>query len=118
MAYSDWVAFKKSFTNEQGEALYQYFVDHSRVQKNGYLGVQFYIRDMDDFWRRLFARFNGDFKRYDKLEKSHKQEMTGWYIMKKKADRHHKIVSEIEAGKNKRKKLALWLYRKMRNYLF
>lgn len=116
--YNDWIEFKKSFTNEQDDALYQYFIDHSKIQKNGYLGIQFYIKDMDDFWRRVFARFNGDFKRYDKLEKSHKQEMNGWYMMKKEADRHRKICEEIKAERNKKRKLILWLYRKTRDYLF
>lgn len=64
----EWYHFKKTFTQEQEDVLWQYFIDHSKIQPNGYLGIMFYIKDIDDFWRRLFARKNG-FARYEKVDK-------------------------------------------------
>ncbi len=66
---NDWTDFKKSFTSEQESALWQYFIDHSRIQPNGYVGILFYVKDMDDFWQRLYARYTGDFARYDVIKK-------------------------------------------------
>ena len=65
----EWMDFKKSFTQAQEDALWQYFIDHSQVQGNGYLGVMFYVRDVNDFWKRVHARANGDFHRYEKIDK-------------------------------------------------
>lgn len=69
---ADWITFKRSFSKEQEDGIWQYIIDHSKVQPNGYLGIQFYVKDLDDFWRRVYARARGDFARYDKLEKEHK----------------------------------------------
>lgn len=66
---TDWTDFKRTFTQEQEDAIWQYFIDHSLIQDNGYFGIQFYIKDVDDFWRRVSARYYGDFTRYDVLEK-------------------------------------------------
>ncbi len=114
----DWIDFKKSFTQKQEDALWQYFIDHSQIQSNGFYGIMFYIRDIDDFWKRLFARYNGDYARYDKLEKQHRNEMLFVHITHKKADRNGKISSKIDEGNNLYKKMILWIYRKSRDYLF
>lgn len=60
-----WVDFKRTFTQEQEDALWQYLMDHSRVEVNGYYGVQLYFRDKDDFWNRVHSRATGEFIRYD-----------------------------------------------------
>ncbi len=115
---NDWTQFKKSFTKEQEDAIWQYLIDHSKVQRNGYLGIQIYVRELDDFWRRVFARYNGDFKRYEKLEKAHTQTLTAMYIMQKDAIRKSKIVGRILKSGSVIEKLALFFYRKSRDYLF
>lgn len=50
---------------KERDAVWQYLVDHTAVQPNGYMGVQLYYRNRKDFERRLQARKDGDFSRYD-----------------------------------------------------
>jgi hypothetical protein len=66
---NEWKDFKKSFTQRQEDSFWQYFIDHSTVEANGYYKILFHVKDIDDFWRRLYARYTGEFKRYDKLER-------------------------------------------------
>lgn len=114
----NWIEFKKSFTKEQEDAIWQYFLDHSKIERSGYWNIQFYARNVDDFWKRLFARYTGDFQRYDKLNKEHTQAIQSYHYMQWQAKRHHEIVGEIGLGNNYLKKLALFIYRRLRNYLF
>jgi len=113
----DWIEFKKSFSQEQEDALWQYFIDHSKIQKNGYYGIQFYVRDIDDFWRRLFARFTGEFRRYDKLEKAHKNAMIEYWMYQKRANALGKVCEKIDKTGSMRDKIMLFAYRKAREYL-
>lgn len=101
--------------------LWQYIIDHSTVKPNGYIFVYFYCKDQEDFWRRVTARTLG-FKRYDV---EHKEQ-----LMLKKANIYEKHVERerletlwrerteaLVKGKiNER--VALWIYRKTRAYLF
>jgi hypothetical protein len=70
----EWFDFKKQFTEDQEIALWQYFIDHSNIEPNGYHRIGFHVKDMDDFWKRVFARYSGDFKRYEILRKEYKAE--------------------------------------------
>lgn len=115
---SDWTQFKKSFTQEQEDALWQYFIDHSRLQKNGYLGIMFYITDIDDFWRRVYARYTGDFQRYDKLEKREKQLNVACSIMLADARKKSEVVNRIMKNGTIKERALLWLYQKTRDSLF
>jgi hypothetical protein len=65
--YTDASQFKNSLTKEQRRAIWQYCIDHSQIQPNGYHGVMFYCRDEEDFWERITARWTGDFIR-DNIE--------------------------------------------------
>lgn len=114
----NWVDLEKSFNEEQRDALWQYFVDHSLLQKNGYLGIQFYVKDMSDFWRRLYARYSGDYKRYDNLERKHKQGLMAIAFEKRLASVNNEKIKKIEGGRNVYKKLVLFLYRRCRDILF
>lgn len=114
----DWTDFKKTFTQRQEESLWQYFIDHSIIRSNGYYGIQFYIRDIDDFWKRLYARYTGQFSRYDKLEKQHKNEMLAVHMFKKRADIMSRKVLKIGHSKDLKAKVILWLYRKSRDFVF
>lgn len=69
----DWTDFKKTFTQDQEDAIWQFLIDHSQVQKNGYLGIQLYVRDVDDLWKRIYARKTGNFKRYEAQDKMTRQ---------------------------------------------
>ena len=112
------ILFKETFTRKQQDALWQYFIDHSTIQKNGYYLILFYIRDENDFYKRLYARFTGNYQRYDKLEKQNENNKQYVFLQKKNADRKGRIVKEIDDGHNYYKKLILFIYRKTRGYLF
>lgn len=51
------------------DAVWQYLIDHTSVQSNGYMGVQLYYRDRKDFERRVEGRKNGEVERYDAVKK-------------------------------------------------
>lgn len=112
------IKFVESFTKEQRDALWQYFIDHSKLQKNGYWGILFYIRDENDFWLRVHSRFTGEFSRYNKLEKARIQESIAYNIQKKMAHRNDRVCREIDGGSNYYRKFLLFLYRKTRDILF
>ena len=113
-----WTKFKMSFTEEQREAIWQYVIDHSQIQPNGYHGIQFYIRNQDDLWERLHARYTGQFNRYDKLEKQNQSDRQALVYANKMGYKNDKIAKEIKASGNLYKKLILFIYRKSRDYLF
>ena len=115
---NDWREFKKTFTQEQEDAIWQYFIDHSKLQPNGYWGIMFYIKDVDDFWRRLHARYTGDFTRYDKLEKKNKQDETAFNIMKWHARHMSKRTDQIRESGTYLEKVMLWSYQRLRDKLF
>jgi len=106
----DWIEFKKSFTQEQEDALWQYFIDHSRIQPNGYWWIMFYVRDIDDFWRRVYARYTGAIKRYDVKDKEDKQNTVFSKGMIRK-------ITYIRNHGTPYQKLVGWAYRYSRNYL-
>ena len=114
---NNWVDLKKSFTQKQEDALWQYFIDHSKVQKNGFLGIMFYIKDVDDFWKRVCARYTGDFQRYDKLEKAEKQASTTAVYMANMASKMLAKVTHIEKNGKLLDKLMLKCYRISRDYI-
>lgn len=106
----DWTDFKKSFTQKQEDALWQYFIDHSKVQANGYFLIMFYCQNIDDFWRRLYARYTGDFHRYEIEEKEVKLERAFGESMSLR-------VQWIDEYGSLKQKINLWLFRKTRRYL-
>lgn len=117
MTHLDWTTFKKTFTKKQEDAIWQYFIDHSRAQKNAMWIISFTIRDIDDFWRRVYARYNGDFKRYDKLEKQDAMAWTSLAISNKRGERMNRKIQYIDRKGSLMDKAILWLYRKTRDYL-
>ena len=105
----DWIEFKRTFTQKQEDALWQYFIDHSKVQDNSYLGIMFYVKDVNDFWRRVHARHTGAFQRYNKFQKQYTQG---------KREAELTRVRNLYKTKKLHKKVAFWLYRKLYDYLF
>lgn len=111
---------------EYKRMVWQYLCDHSLVQKDGYRRILFYIKDREDFDRRVQYRLRG-FKRNEDeylievqnkiIEKVKAMERAKWYsdMLNKKKD---EIVKEIEASWKLHKKIILWLHRKTKNYLF
>lgn len=103
-------------------ALWQYMLDHSRIQPNGYHGIQLYFKDKSDFWRRVQARYDG-FKRYDIEEKekvaAKKQvEWDTFWVMKRIAERNGKTAKRIDKQGSLKEKATLWLYRKTKKKIF
>lgn len=104
----DWITLKKTFTQAQEDALWQYFIDHSKIQPNGYLGILFYVKDVDDFWRRLFYRYSGEYTRYDIEEKTRNQESQIARFLKAK----HKIEDSVL------NRILFAVYKKLHTRLF
>lgn len=106
-----WVDFKRSFTQEQEDALWAYFIDHSNSTKNGYKAISFKIKSRDDFWRRVFARHNGDFQRYDTLERETK-------LNNYAGDRLNKRLAWIEHNGSRWQKFLRWIEIKARKEIY
>ena len=104
----DWITLKKTFTKEQEEALWQYFIDHSMIQPNGYLGIQFYVKNVDDFWKRLYFRYSKEYIRYDIEEKERHQDQQIARFLKAK----HKIRD------SKLNRILFVVYKKLHQRLF
>lgn len=89
-------------------------MDHSRIQPNGYYGIMFYIKNMDDFWKRLYSRSTWEFTRSDVQVKKENMEKQLASI-KNKID----IGKKIKKGNwidrllfRLRKKIGLYLTKK------
>lgn len=107
--------------SELKKAIWQYCIDHSRIQPNGYLGIMFYCKDQEDFWKRVKARQMG-FKRYNAEEKEIGQarivELFRDYRYHQNRNRIiNKRVEEIRKG-NLAEKIAWYVYKKTKKYLF
>lgn len=114
MSYGDKVELK--------QAIWQYMLDHSRIQPNGYYGILIYCKDKDDFWRRIKARQEG-FKRYDEKDKEAavlwKLKIYGQYnSYKLHNEKMSARVKEIKEGRNYYKKTLLFLNKHIQKYLF
>jgi len=114
----DWTEFRKTFTKEQEKAIWQYFIDHSTIERNAYWKITFHVRNVDDFWRRVYSRFTGHFHRYEILEKTHLQENKYWFVHKEEEFRRHQTALAIDKGRDYYKKLQLYLYRKLNKKIF
>lgn len=114
---NDWKEFKKTFTQKQEDAIWQYMIDHSTVEKNGYYRIFFHVKNVDDLWRRMFARFSGDFKRYEKAEKEYQATVYANKLIEK-SDRHLcQVVNKFDKGNNLWDKIVLKVYRLSRDYM-
>lgn len=112
------VKFKNSFTEEQREAIWQYVIDHTKKPDDtGFFVSRLCFRDQDDMWKRIHARYIGDFSRYNKLERQEQANKTALSLMKKNADFFSKVTEQITNNGTFAQKLVLWIYRKTRNYL-
>lgn len=115
--------FKGTFSSSQKDALWQYFVDHSQVQPNGYLGLMFYVKNIDDFFERLYARATGEYKRYEVQDKEtrqmNKEKMFSELVyFRKIARRNSNTCDRILKSGTLIERIHLLVYRKTRDYLF
>lgn len=108
------------------QAIWQYLLDHSIVQQDGYMRVKFYIKDRNDLERRLRYRLDG-FERYkeEDIDKERKANIE-MIIKLKTASKYSamynrkkdKVVKDIKESNNIYKKLILYIHRKTRHYLY
>lgn len=114
------IQFDHDCSPKAKEAIWQYCLDHSKLQKNGYWGIMFYVKDEEDLWRRVVARHSGEFQRYNKLEKQSMQD-TFWselYYFRKKSAKNSLISNRIDKSGSWWEKFLLYVNRKIRTYLF
>lgn len=118
MSYQEKDTFKK--------ALWQYCIDHSKLQPNGYYGILFYVKDYSDLERRIKGRIAG-FSRYNISEKETSsaalkakwEKIESFYHACRKWEKKVlRIKAEIKQGRNITKKIALYCYIKLKKYLF
>lgn len=104
------------------EAIWQYLIDHSQIQSNGYYGIQLYFLGQADFWRRVQSRMDG-FSRYKIKDKERRAESKQFDFLtfkfyEKNAKRNGEIANRIDKSGTLKEKLMIWLYRKTKKYLF
>ena len=114
----EWVKFKKSFTQEQENAIWQYFIDHSRIESSTFMRITFGIRDVNDFWKRVHARYAGNYSRYNKLEKAQKQQKLAHAFNTLLSNYYTDLTSHIENHGTWYQKTILWLHQKTRTIVF
>ncbi len=113
-----WQDFKKTFTEKQEEAIWQYFLDHSRIQPNGFWGIMFYIRDIDDFWQRVYSRYSGNFQRYDKLNKEHTQQLQACFVAYGLHNKKDRLIKQINESGSVWQRTLLYVNKKTNKALF
>lgn len=99
-------------------AIWQYLIDHSQLQKNGYWGIQLYF-DENDFWDRVDARYNGKYRRYEIADKERRQKnlFDVQKINNLKTDIVNKRIQSIQKGSNLVDKVLLRIYWAIKRYL-
>jgi len=90
--------------------VWQYIIDHKLIQPNGYIKITLFVRDKNDFFRRVSARENGEFKRYDveKTESGRGKIQKNYDELNARRSRH----KGAKEGKNVFKKILAILYQK------
>ena len=119
----DWAIWANEFTKDQEEAIWQFFIDHGHIEKSGIYTVRFPIRDMNDFFRRVFSRKTGDYKKYKREEREMRmekvkiqyQEYLNWV---KKNELRSVEVQKIKSSNNIAKRVALMVLEKINEVLF
>ena len=109
--------------NKLKKAVWQFLIDHSKIQPNGYLGFLFYVRDEKDLWRRIKYRQLTGFQRYDPELKKKNQVSTKkvhdyyrWH--KRRAEVINERTQEILGHGSLLEKLKWRLYKRLKKSLF
>ena len=59
-------------------AVWQYLIDHAKPT-NGYFKIFLFLKDEEEFWRRVQARKDGRYRRHDLLKMRHKLATEEWH---------------------------------------
>lgn len=106
--------------------VWQFMLDHSNGKQNGKLKVVFYVKDKEEFERRVKYRLQG-FERYSEEEKNieAQKKLDEFYLYKKAYENFRRIeerkcgiIGQIDNNGKFIKRLLLYIYRKLDNYLF
>jgi len=109
--------------NKLKKAVWQFLIDHSKIQTNGYLGFLFYVRDEKDFWRRVKYRQLTGFQRYDpELKKKNQvsaRKVHDYYRWsQRRAEVINKRTQEIIDHGSLLEKFKWRLYKRLKKSLF
>ena len=101
-------------------AVWQYLMDHSKVTSTGSVRIFFITKSQNQFWGHVNARLYGKYKRNDLSEITQKQYRQILAVNKvlQRNDYIAEVSNRVEEVDPLRRKIALWLYRKARDYLF
>lgn len=105
------------------DAIWQYFIDHSRLEPSGFVRINFGVEDEEDFWRRVQARKDGEFFRNDveKME-NEREEFRKIYqtflIGQKISKRNAKRIEQIKSSGSLWERLLLRVYWLIKKQIF
>jgi len=114
------VGKKSSWLN----AIWQFLIDHSRVENNGLLYIGIHVKDKRDFENRVLARkkygyLNNDVEyTYKKQRELFRRILESYYRKEEKTKRYERVVKRIKKQGSLKDKVVLFLYRKTKKILF
>lgn len=100
-------------------AVWQYLLDHSRLTPEGLFRITFFTKNQQQFWGHVKAREYGKYKR-DNLQTLYQRQaqQTAFFLKhERKREEFSRHCSAIDASGSWLEKLALFLYRRTRDYL-
>ena len=95
-------------------------MDHSKVTSTGSVRIFFITKSQNQFWGHVNAHLYGKYKRNDLSEITQKQYRQILAVNKVLQRNNYiaEVSNRVEEVGPLRRKIALWLYRKARDYLF
>lgn len=108
--------FSKKVNQNVREAIWQWLIDHSKPADTGFYHIQFYLKDEDDFWKRVHYRYTGQYERYNKEERASRMTWTYMKAQQRGAQEFGAKCDRMEKDKLYYK-LIVWLYRTTRNII-
>jgi len=100
------------------QGMWQYLIDHSSVNQIGNHTIRFQIRSKSNFWARVESRAFGDYKI---CEAEEKEDIVFYLQAVKKqrafVERMNVVEFDINNKGSCKSKIALYCYKKLRNYL-
>lgn len=114
---NDYIDFKRSFTQKQEDAIWQYLLDHAKVQPNGYLGIMLYVKNVNDFWKRVFARYTGEYHRYEEKDIKNKQARAKSQFYRLHQEKIDSVFFQIDRQGSLKQKFLKYIYQKIEYYL-
>ncbi len=103
------------------DAVWQYILDHANPSPSGHMRVSFFLKDRNEWDRRINARRNGVYRRsefdMEKDWKSFENAHTAFVVHRNMQAEFNRRVSSIDNNGSVIEKGKLWLFRKLRKHL-